>query len=182
MIRGQPSRTPYRNYMPEKWRMKWEMPRVFENWISILGMWWVFQERLHGFIWGIKQTYKPKICKELDIKIARKVRGFSEKQAISYMHKMFRNAKCGVPIMVQWKQIQLGTVRLQIYSLASLNGLRMLLCPELWCKSQMRLRSGVAVAVRRPVATAQIQPLAWEPPCVFFTSVIVFCFIVLYIF
>ena len=33
-------------------------------------------------------------------------------------------------------------------------------CRELWCGSQMRLGSCVAVA------TAPIRPLAWEPPCV----------------
>jgi len=36
---------------------------------------------------------------------------------------------------------------------------------ELRCKLQTRrLGSGVAVALGRPVATAPIQPLAWEPP------------------
>ena len=34
-------------------------------------------------------------------------------------------------------------------------------CHELWCKSQMRLRSHVAVAV---AAIARIRPLAWELP------------------
>ena len=29
----------------------------------------------------------------------------------------------------------------------------------------MQLRSGVAVAVARPAATAPTGPLAWEPPC-----------------
>ena len=35
---------------------------------------------------------------------------------------------------------------------------------ELWCRSQKRLGSGMAVAVARPAATAPIRPLAWEPP------------------
>ena len=52
-----------------------------------------------------------------------------------------------VPIMVQWKRIQLGTVRLQVRSLASLSGLRVRSCLELWCRSQMLLRSGVAMAL-----------------------------------
>ena len=47
--------------------------------------------------------------------------------------------------MAQWKQIQLGTMRLRVQSLASLSGLRIRYC----C---------------RPVATAPIQPLAWKPP------------------
>ena len=53
----------------------------------------------------------------------------------------------GVPIVAQWKQIRLGTMRLRIQSLALLSGLRIRCCCELWCRSQMRLRSDVAVAV-----------------------------------
>ena len=49
--------------------------------------------------------------------------------------------------MAQWKQIQLGTMRIWVRSLASLSGLRIRHCHELWCMSQMRLRFGVAVAV-----------------------------------
>ena len=52
-----------------------------------------------------------------------------------------------VPVVAQWKQIQLGTMRLSVRSLALLNGLRIWRCHELWCGSQMRLRSGIAVAV-----------------------------------
>ena len=37
-------------------------------------------------------------------------------------------------------------------------------CRELWCRSQMRLRSGVAVAVVLAAAVVPILPLAWEPP------------------
>ena len=39
------------------------------------------------------------------------------------------------------------TMRLQVRSLASLSGLRMQHCGELWCRSQTWLGSGVAVAV-----------------------------------
>ena len=54
----------------------------------------------------------------------------------------------GVPIVVQQKRIRLGTMRLQqIPSLASLGGWRIWCCHELWCRSQMQLGSGVAVAV-----------------------------------
>ena len=38
-------------------------------------------------------------------------------------------------------------MRMQVRSLASLSGLRIQPCCELWCWSQMWLRSGVAVAV-----------------------------------
>ena len=53
----------------------------------------------------------------------------------------------GIPTVAQWKRIRLGTMGLQVGSLASLSGLRIRRCHELWCGSQMRFRSGVAVAV-----------------------------------
>jgi len=51
--------------------------------------------------------------------------------------------------VAQWKRIRLGIMRLQVRSLASLSGLRIWWCRELWC---------------RPAAVALIRPLAWEPP------------------
>ena len=65
--------------------------------------------------------------------------------------------------MVQWKRIRLGTIRLPVRYLASLNGLRIWCCLELWCGSQMWLGSRVAVAVDWQLA-ALIRPLTWEPP------------------
>ena len=53
----------------------------------------------------------------------------------------------GVPVVAQWKQIQLGTVRLRDGSLALLSGLRIRHCCELWCRLKTRLGSGFAVAV-----------------------------------
>ena len=53
----------------------------------------------------------------------------------------------GVPVMAQWKQIQLGAMRLRVRSLASISALRILRCHELWCRSQMQLGPHVAVAV-----------------------------------
>ena len=55
--------------------------------------------------------------------------------------------KKGVPVMTQWKRIRLGTMRLQVPSLASLSGLRIRHCCGLWCRLQTQLRSHVAVAV-----------------------------------
>ena len=55
----------------------------------------------------------------------------------------------GVPVMAHQKGIRLGTMRLPVQSLASLSGLRIWSCREL---------------LHRPVATAPIKPLAWEPP------------------
>ena len=59
----------------------------------------------------------------------------------------FENIFLGVPIAMQWKLIQLVTMRLQIQSLASLSGLRIWRCHELWYRSQRWLGSRIAVAV-----------------------------------
>ena len=48
--------------------------------------------------------------------------------------------------MALQKRIWLGTMKLWVQSLASLNGSRICHCCELWCRSQMLLRSGIAVA------------------------------------
>ena len=53
----------------------------------------------------------------------------------------------GVPIVVQWKRIRLGTMRLWVKDLASLSGLRIWRCRELWFRLQTWLGSGVAVTV-----------------------------------
>ena len=50
-------------------------------------------------------------------------------------------------------------MRFRVQSLASLSGLRIWRCPELWCRSQTWLRSCIAVGA----AIALIRPLAWEP-------------------
>ena len=52
-----------------------------------------------------------------------------------------------VSVMAQWKRIQLGSMRMQVQSLASFSGLRIWHCHELWCKSQTQLRYGIAVVV-----------------------------------
>ena len=66
----------------------------------------------------------------------------------------------GVPAVAQWKRICLASMRMQAQSLASLSGLRIWHCHELWYRSQMQLGSGIAVALAWQAATAQIQPLA----------------------
>ena len=54
------------------------------------------------------------------------------------------NTFWGVPIVVQWKRIQLGTMSLQDRSLASLGGLGIWRCHELSCELQTQLGSGVS--------------------------------------
>ena len=51
-----------------------------------------------------------------------------------------------VPFVAQWKHIWLVSMRMQVQSLTSINGLRIWCCSELWYRSQMQLRSGMAVA------------------------------------
>ena len=71
--------------------------------------------------------------------------------------RMWNILTLGVPIVAQRKWIQLGTVRLRVWSLASISGLRFrchrlgldLMLLWLWC---------------RLVAVAPFRPLAWEPP------------------
>ena len=78
-----------------------------------------------------------------------------------------------VPVVAQRKQIRLVTMRLQVRSLASLSGLRIQHCHELWSRSQMQLRScdpGLLWLWCRPAAVAPIQHLAWELPHATVTS------------
>ena len=69
----------------------------------------------------------------------------------------------GVPVVAQWKQIHLGTVRLWVRSLASLSGLRICRCRELRYRSQVWLRSHVACGSGVGQQLQLIRPLAWEP-------------------
>ena len=67
---------------------------------------------------------------------------------LAHTGKKGTKAETGVPVVVQRKQIRLGTMRLRVQSLASLR-LRIWHCRELWC---------------RLTAVTPIGPLAWEPP------------------
>ena len=46
----------------------------------------------------------------------------------------------GVPIVAQWKLIRLVSMRTRVQSLASLSGLGIWHCHELWCMSQIWLQ------------------------------------------
>jgi len=61
--------------------------------------------------------------------------------------KKKKEISLGVPIVVQWKRIPLVSRRMQVQSLASLSGLQIWPCRELWCRLQKRLRSVIAVTV-----------------------------------
>ena len=50
---------------------------------------------------------------------------------------IFKNEKTGgVPVMAQWQQTQLVSMRMQVRSLALLSGLKIQCCHELWCRLQ----------------------------------------------
>ena len=69
--------------------------------------------------------------------------------------------------MAQWKWIWLISMRTQVQSLASLSGLMIWCCQELWCRSQMwQLDLVLLWLCCRPAAVALIWPLTWEPPYV----------------
>ena len=59
---------------------------------------------------------------------------------------------------------KLVSTRTWVRSLASLSGLRIQRCHELWCRSKTRLGSYVAVAVVYAGSCSSNSPLAWEPP------------------
>ena len=69
----------------------------------------------------------------------------TSKEIEQIMRNHLRNE--GVPIVAQWKWIQLVTMRLRVRSLALLSWLRIQCCHELQCRSQMQLRPCVAMAV-----------------------------------
>ena len=73
----------------------------------------------------------------------------SGKNWYTKVHSSFthNHPKGGVPVVAQQKRIQLGTMRMRVPSLASLRGLRIWRCRELWCRSQTWLGSHVAIAV-----------------------------------
>ena len=57
-------------------------------------------------------------------------------------------------------------MRMRVRPLASLSGLRIQRCHELWCSVGRRLSSGSPLLWLwcRPAATTPIRPLAWELP------------------
>ena len=72
---------------------------------------------------------------------------FLKKSLATPALERFNEILSGVPIMAQRKQIQLRTMRFRVQSLASLSGLKIWRCRELWCRSRTWLRSRIAVAV-----------------------------------
>ena len=70
----------------------------------------------------------------------------------------------GVPVIVQWKLIQLGTMRLRVQSLASLSELKDPALRERWCGFANGSDPMLLWFWCRPAAVAPIRPLTWGPP------------------
>ena len=70
----------------------------------------------------------------------------------------------GAPVLVQWKQIQLGTKRLRVQSLAWLSGLRIRHCQELGVSHRRGSDPPLLWLWYRLAAITPIRPLVWEPP------------------
>ena len=66
--------------------------------------------------------------------------------------------KIGVPFIAQWFKNPTRILRMQVWSLASLSGLRIQHYCELWCRWQTRLRSCIAVVWCRLAATGLTDP------------------------
>ena len=64
------------------------------------------------------------------------IQNYEKNLLYKYVLLSSEKSEHGVPIVAQWKQIQLITMGLQVRSLASLTGLRIQHCHELWCRSQ----------------------------------------------
>ena len=65
------------------------------------------------------------------------------------------------PLWLSGLRTRLVSMRMWVRSLASVTGLRIQRCLELWCRLQTQLGFRIAVVVCRPAAAA---PLAWKLP------------------
>ena len=75
-----------------------------------------------------------------------------------------KNILSGVPVVVQWKQIPLVTMRLSVQYLALLSGLRSHVAVSCDVGHRHGLDPALPWLWRRLAVAAPIQPLAWEPP------------------
>ena len=103
--------------------------------------------------WTTGEIWLKYVCPLLDC-AANENEGFYTSlwsQRISFASPVIEKLKeylvWGVPVVEQRKGIWLVSMTMIVWTLASINGLRIGCCHELWCGSQMRLGSRAAVAV-----------------------------------
>ena len=70
----------------------------------------------------------------------------------------------GVPVMAQWSTNPTRNHEVSVQTLASLSGLRIWGCYELWCSHRCGSDPVLLWLWRRLVPTAPIRPLTWESP------------------
>ena len=75
---------------------------------------------------------------------------------------LVKSVRQGVPIVVQQVKNPTLSVRTRVRSLASLSGLRIWRCCQLWRRSQMQLGSSVTWLWHMSAAVVWIPPEAWE--------------------
>ena len=124
-----------------------------ERW-EVLGRWrwwgsgWILEtDSIRWFGWRIYKTGKDSRFCSLNEQQGEAVVNWDGED---WRKSQFCRGKLpfpAVPVMVQWKRIWLGTMRFRVQFLASLNGLSIWHCRELWCKLQAWLISCLAVAV-----------------------------------
>ena len=101
----------------------------------------------------LKRTQKRLLVKEKLIRWAQlKGRIF---HSTKDMIKKMGSSHCGLVVVNR-----LVSMRMRVRFLASLSGLKIWHCHELWCRSQTWPGSGAAVAVGRPAAIAPTGPQA----------------------
>ena len=97
------------------------------------------------------------IFREMQIKTT--LRYYLTHLRMAIIKKNTRSSCC-----IQQEQIQLVSMRMWVQSLASLSGSRIQHCHDLWCRSQMRLKSCVAVPVAVTSSCSSNSTLGLEPP------------------
>ena len=77
---------------------------------------------------------------------------------------LVKNNLIGVPVVVQWFTNPTRNHEVEGSILGFAHGLMIWCCRELWCRFRHSSDPTLLWLWRRPVATAPIGPLAWEPP------------------
>ena len=137
--------------------------RLYRHW----EMWeiWKFIKELRWMVTGSKDKhFKERLQKQIFFSMwDRKDWGLYSSLHLVLAHTIMINffhvswgdnkIKCiikesvGVPVVAQQKQIWLASMRMQVWALALLSGLRIRCCCELWYRLQMQLGAGIAVVV-----------------------------------
>ena len=81
---------------------------------------------------------------------------------IHFFFFFFKKWKLGVPVVAQWKQIRLVSIRMRVWALASLSVSGIQHCCELWYRSLIGFGSMLLWQCLRLAAAAPIWSLAWE--------------------